>query len=172
MTMSFTHTESQTFTITHAQHLASKMATDLKRIQRFYDDPSDRDIDDYEGELTALLKAGYLREVTYGFQRNGSWIEPTVKYNALDLNGWDGVDDDPGKIRPRANVAGAVFTSFLTYSSAWSSLTEDQKTEFKRDLPLTRGYGDAPGVSGYLEQDRSYSAGGRALNRSSVRSWT
>jgi hypothetical protein len=171
MTMSFTHTESQTFTITHARHLASKMATDLKRIQRFYNNPGDRLIDDYEGELTALLKAGYLREVTYGFQRNGDWIEPTLKYNALELNGWDGVDDDPGKIRPRADIAGAVFTSFLTYSSAWSKLTADEKASFEGGLPIKRGYGDVPGVSGYLEQDRSYSAGGRALNRSSVRSW-
>lgn len=170
MTMSFTHTESQTFTITHARHLASKMATDLKRIQRFYSNPSDRMIDDYEGELTALLKAGFLREVTYGFQRNGDWIEPTVKYNALDLNGGVGVDDDPGKIRPCANVAGAAFTSFLTYSSAWSQLTVVEKASFEGDLPITRGHGDVPGVSGYLEQDRSYSAGGRALSRSSVRS--
>jgi len=172
MTMSFTHTESQTFTITHARHLASKMATDLKRIQRFYGKPGDQRINDLEGELTALLKAGYLREVTYGFQRNGDWIEPTVKYNASDLNGWDGIDDDPGKIRPRANVVGAEFKSFLTYSSTWSQLTADEKADFESGLPIVRGNADVPGVMGYIEQDRSYSAGGRALTRSSVRSWT
>lgn len=172
MTMSFTLSESTTFTITHAKHLASKMATDLKRIQRFYGFPNNQEIDDYEGELIAFLKAGYLDEVAYGFKKDGDWIEPTVKYSAHDLNGWDGVDDDPGKIRPRANVAGASFYSFLTYSSKWSSLSDQEKANFKQGLPVTRGYGDTPGISGYLEQDRSYSAGGRALNRSSVRSWT
>lgn len=172
MTMSFTLTESTTFTITHARHLASKMATDLKRIQRFYDSPSNQDIDDYEGEMMAFLKAGYLDEVAYGFKKNGDWIEPTVKYFARDLNGWDGVDDDPGKIRPRANIIGASFTSFLCYSSAWWRLTDDERAAFKRGLPIARSSGDIPGISGYFEQDRSYSAGGRALNRSSVRSWT
>lgn len=170
MTMSFTVTESQTFTITHARHLASKVAIDLKRIQRFYYVPSDRDIQEYEDELTALLKAGYLEEVTYGFKRNGEWIEPTVRYRARDLNGWDGVDDDPGKIRPRADVSGASFYSFLTYSAKWAHLTSDEQKEFKRGLPFFRGGASEPGVSGYLEEDRSYSAGGRAISRSSVRS--
>ncbi len=172
MTMSFTHTQSTTFTITHARHLASKMATDLKRIQRFYDSPSDQDIDNYEGEMVALLKAGYLDEVAYGFKKDGDWIEPTVKYFARDLLGWDGGDDDPGKIRPRANITGASFASFLTYSSAWWQLTDDERISFKRGLPIARSSSDTPGISGYFEQDRSYSAGGRALNRSSVRSWT
>ena len=172
MTMSFTHTESTTFTITHARHLATKMATDLKRIQRFYDSPSDLEINDYEDELIALLKAGYLDKISYGFKKNGTFIEPTVNYIARDLDDWYGVDDDPGKIRPRADVTGASFYSFLTYSSKWSSLSDKEKANFKQGLVVTRGYGDTPGISGYLEQDRSYRAGGRALNRSSVRSWT
>jgi len=134
--------------------------------------PGDQEIDDYEDELIAFLKAGYLEEVAYGFKRNGDWIEPTVQYRARDLNGWDGVDDDPGKIRPRANVAGASFTSFLSYSSAWWNLSDNERTSFKTGLPIARSAGETPGISGYLEQDRSYSAGGRALNRSSVRSWS
>lgn len=171
MTSAFSFTESQTFTITHARHLASKMAADLKRIQRFYGSPSDQEITEYEEELVQLLKGGYLKSVTYGFKREGSWIEPSLSYTAQDLMGMNAVDDDPGRIRPNRNVAGAHFTSFLSYSAAWRELTSDEKDAFKSGLPFQRTNGVAPPVDGYLEQDRSYSAGGRALNRSSVRNF-
>ena len=69
--MSNTFTTTETFTVTHARHLASKVATDLKRIQRFYGEPSDKWINDYEDELVTLLKGGYVETVTYGFQRGG-----------------------------------------------------------------------------------------------------
>lgn len=35
MTGSFTNSTTQTFNVTHARYLASKVATDLKRIQRY-----------------------------------------------------------------------------------------------------------------------------------------
>ena len=80
---SFTATTSETFTVTHARHLAAKVATDLKRVQRLYaGGPSDTSIASYEAEAVALLKAAYLDTVTYGFKRNGSWITPTLRYTA------------------------------------------------------------------------------------------
>lgn len=170
MSYSYTTTDSATFTVTHARHMAAKVATDLKRMQRFYGSPSDADIATYETEVTELLKAGYLGTVTYGFWKNGNWIEPTLRYTAQDLAGMSADDDDPGKIRASANTAGANFYSFLTYSPTWSNLSQAEKDAFKKSLPFYRGSGSEPGVSGYLEQDRTYSSGGRALNRSTVRS--
>jgi hypothetical protein len=41
MTVSYTFSESTTFTLTHAKHMAAKVATDLKRMQRLYGYPSD-----------------------------------------------------------------------------------------------------------------------------------
>ena len=67
--------------------MAAKVATDLKRMQRFYGSPSDRASPSYEAEVTELLKAGYLGTVTYGFRRDGNWIEPTLRYTARDLAG-------------------------------------------------------------------------------------
>lgn len=171
MSYSYTTTDSATFTVTHARHMAAKVATDLKRMQRFYGSPSDADIATYETEVTELLKAGYLGTVTYGFWKNDNWIEPTLRYTAQDLAGMSANDDDPGKIRASANTAGASFYSFLTYSPAWSNLSQAEKDAFKKSLPFYRGSGSEPGVSGYLEQDRTYSSGGRALNRSTVRSY-
>lgn len=168
---SYSYTESATFTITHARHMAAKIATDLKRIQRLYGSPSDQDIAGYEAEATALMKAGYLESVSYGFQRSGSWIEPTLVYAARDLAGGSAGDDDPGRIRPGKDVSGASFTSFLSYTAAFFGLTQAERDAFKGGLPFQRVSGTEPPVLGYLAADRTYSAGGRALDRSSVRSW-
>ncbi|MBA1159216.1 hypothetical protein [Microvirga mediterraneensis] len=171
MSYSYSYTESSTFTITHARHMAAKVATDLKRMQRLYGHPSDREIADYEAEVIELLKAGYLGTVTYGFRRDGNWIEPTLRYTAHDLAGGSANDDDPGKIRPGADVAGAVFYNYLTYSAAWDLLPSEEKDAFKKRMPFYRTGAPEPGITGYLTDDRTYSSGGRALNRSSVRSY-
>lgn len=168
---SYTYTESTTFTITHARHIAAKIATDLKRIQRLYGRPSDREIVDYEAEAIAMMKAGYLSSVTYGFKRDGSWIEPTLKYAARDLAGGAANDDDPGRIRPGKDVSGASFTSFLTYTDAFWNLSPAERDSFKGNLPFQRSSGTEPPINGYLQSDRTYSSGGRALDRSSVRNY-
>ena len=168
---SYSYTESSTFTITHARHMAAKIATDLKRIQRLYGRPTDQEIADYEGEAIAMMKAGYLSSVSYGFKRDGSWIEPTLRYTARDLAGGAANDDDPGKIRPGKDVSGSSFTSFMSYTDAFFSLSQADRDAFKGGLPLQRVSGTEPPVSGYLASDQTYSAGGRALDRSSVRSY-
>ncbi|RCX27982.1 hypothetical protein [Thioalbus denitrificans] len=171
MTSSFTLSESRTFTVTHARHMAAKVATDLKRMQRLYGKPGDTDIAKYEDEVIQLLKQGLLGTVSYGFRRDDEWIEPTVRYTARDLAGMSANDDDPGKIRPGKNVSGASFYSYLTYSPAWDELTDAQKAAVKAGLPFKRTGASEPGVNGYMVSDRTYSSGGRALDRSSVRAY-
>ena len=166
-----TYTDSTTFTITPAKYLASKVATDLKRIQRLYGLPTDKQIADYEIELTAMVRAGYLRDVTYGYQKNGQWIEPTEHYDAKDLLSGTSVDDDPGSIKARGNIEGATFKSFMNYSSSWSNLSQSEQDAFEKTLPFQRSHAEEPTVNGLLVQDKTYSSGGRALSRSSVRSY-
>ncbi len=172
MSYSNTITDVITFTLTHARHLGAKVATDLKRLQRFYGEPGDSRIARYEAEITELLKAGYLGTVTYGYKRDGKFIVPTLKYTAQDLQGSSASDDDPGRVRPGADVSNATFGSFLTYSSAWDRLSSSEKTAFEKQLPFSRTNSDEPGVSGYLADDRVYSSGGRALNRQSLRAYS
>lgn len=169
MTHSFTFSRSTTFTVTHARYLAAKVSTDLKRMQRFYGSPDDREIAQYELEAIELLKAGYLGTVTYGFRLDGEWIEPTLRYTARSLDG-GGRDDDPGKIRPRANIGGAIFHSYLTYARSWHRLTAAEQDGFRRRLPFRRRGAPEPGVRGVLISDLRYSSGGRALERFCVRS--
>ena len=171
MTTSYTLSEATTFTVTHARHMAAKVATDLKRMQRFYGAPSDADIEAYEAELTLLMLEGYLGTVTYGFRRDGKWIEPTPRYTARDLVGGAADDDDPGRVRPGAETSNASFYSYLTYSRAWDQLSGAEKESFKKLLPFQRTGAPEPAINGYLRSDRTYSAGGRALERASVRAF-
>lgn len=171
MSYSYTLTQTTTFTLTHAKHMAAKVATDLKRLQRLYGLPTDDAIAKYETEVIELLKAGYLGTLTLGFKRDGQWIEPTLRYTARDLADLPANDDDPGRIRPGASITGASFYNYLTYSAAWNNLTQAQQEAFKERMPFYRNGAPEPGINGYLVSDRTYSSGGRALDRSTVRSF-
>lgn len=167
---SFTQSHSTTFTITHAKHMAAKVAADLKRMQRFYGQPSDERINEFEEEVVELLKAGYLGTVTYGYQRSDQWITPTLRYTANELSS-SATNDDPGRVPPGADTSGAVFRNYLTYSDKWWALTGAERAAFKQTLPFQRTEADEPGTNGYFTQDLTYSAGGRSMSRSSVRSY-
>jgi hypothetical protein len=168
---SYTNTGTQAFTITHAKKIASKVATDLKRIQRFYGHPSDERIQKYEEELAEYLNNGYLEMVTYGFQKEGNWIEPTVRYTAKDFAGMIATDDDPGRIPLSAKTEGATFCSFLEQNQDWTKLSTEEQDKFKKNLPFQRGEGNEPGVLGYLSNDKTYSSGGRGVERSIVKNY-
>ena len=170
MSGSYTLSESDTFTLTHAKYLSSKVRTDLMRIHRLYDgEPTVREINEYEEELTALFHKGYLKRVQYGFKRNGQFVSPTLSYEASELSS-GGVDDRPGKIPVGANIIGANFTSFLSYSDKWFALSSSEQASFKSGLPFQRVSGSEPTVAGYYQTDKTYSAGGHSMNRSVVRS--
>jgi len=166
MSSSFT----QTFTATNAKYLASKVATDLKRIQRFYGFPSDASIAMYETELSEYLRKGFLNKVTYGFKKDGKFIEPSLVYTAQDIAGFSSADDDPGKIRPGANISGASFGSYLIQNSEYERMSPSDEEAFVNSLPIKRTGSPEPGINGYLSADNSYSSGSKSLNRSSVKS--
>jgi hypothetical protein len=168
-TYSVTGSENETFSIIHARRIASRVATDLLRFQSFYGTPSDKSIDDYEAELTVLLNHDVLAWVEYGFQRNGKWTEAAVRYTALP-GGTLIANDDPGKIRPNLDIAGAKFTSFLSFNDNWYGKTQSERDAITRERPFTRGAGTEPPLeSGYWADDLNYTAAGRGLGRASAR---
>lgn len=162
-------TYTQTHTSTYARHIASKVAADLKRLQRLYgvNSPSDKEIDEYQAEISMLLDAEYLGKVTYGFKRGDSWVV-AFKYHAVG-NQVGRVDGDPGGIWPTENIDGAYFTSFLTYSAAWSVLSKEQRDAFKATLPFQRVSGNEPGIeNGRWVGGRNYVSGTLGVQRSMI----
>lgn|SRR5574341_1507772 len=170
MSTSYVISETESFTITHARHIASKVATDLLRFQRFYGRPSDETINAYEAELVSLLKEEYVDTVTYGFKRNDKWVA-ALRYRAMP-GGLVLADDDPGKIKADDQLESTIFSSFLVYSTKWSRLTTQEQQQFEATLPFQRSTGPEPGIEcGWWTEDRTYSAGGRGVGRSVIRRW-
>ncbi|MCB9300993.1 hypothetical protein H6777_03990 [Candidatus Nomurabacteria bacterium] len=166
--MSSSYSFNESFTITHARYLASKVASDLKRIQRFYGSPSDDDITAYEEEVAILLKFGFLSSVTYGFKRNGMYIKPTLHYEASELIK-GGSDDDPGRVTIGEDVSNATFSSFLIKNSKFHQASEKEKQEVLDSLPVKRTTGHGPEFNGTLTSDKNYFSNGISLGRSSLK---
>lgn len=168
MTNSYTLTATETFSLSHAKRIASKVATDLQRFQRFYGSPSDSVIAGYEGEMVELLRHDVVDCVVYGFQRNGLWTGASVKYKAIAGN--LSCDDDPGKILPRLDVSTADFTSFLEYNAKWLAKSPEDQQAIRKLCPIQRTTGRSPSLEkGVWVDDLQYSAAGRGLSRSTVR---
>lgn len=164
-------TATETRTKTHARHVAAKIAGDLKRLQRFYGEgriPSDADIENYQEELIILLKDGYLGEVSYGFKRNGRWVE-ALKYTPT---GGGDISSDPGGLLydKFLNLEGAVFGSFLCYSEQWYRLSYEDQSEVIAQLPFPRTEGDEPGLErgSWVLGSRQYTSGEIGVRRSGI----
>lgn len=167
MTDSYTFNETESFTVTHARHIAAKVATDLLRFTRFYKKPTVEEINEYETELTALLQKGYLDKVIYGFHRNGKWVEGLM-YKALP-DGTLVADDDPGKIRPGTDVPGESFTSHLWRNENWNKLSAADQEAFYAPLPIKRvSSPNMPLENGYWANDLNYSAAKHGISRSTI----
>lgn len=165
MTSTVTLTETETFTVTHAKRMASKVGADLTRLRRLYGAPDEASIALFEAEIAALLMAGVLKCISYGFRKDGNWLF-ALKYH-VTADGTLVSDNDPGKIPLGLSLARIPFFSFLEYNSTFYRLSREDRAALKRSFPLQRSSATEPGTSGgYWSQDLTYSAGGRGLQRS------
>ena len=163
----YTTTQSETFTVTHARHIAAKVAADLKRMQRFYMRPADADIADYQREATALLRDDYLDTVTYGFQRDKNWL--VALHYVAQQGGVMIEDDSPGRVPMGTHIDDECpFSSFLRYSRGWAELSGDQQERFYQDAGVNFRRSSGVEPYGAWRYDKVYSAGGRGISRGVV----
>lgn len=68
--MSFTMTRSATdsWTLTNAKYLASKVTADMIRCQQSYGEPSNDRINNYGTELALLLRDNYVESYEFGYK--------------------------------------------------------------------------------------------------------
>ncbi len=170
MSYSYTESDTEVFTKTNAGYLASKIQTDLKRIQRLYGAPSDHEIEQYYKEVVILLMHNIFKFVIYGFKKDEQYIEQTLEYTSDKLMIDCGDDDDPGKIPPWADVSGAHFTSFLEYNQKWYKLSPEEQNTIQKSFPFSRVVGQEPSFKGSFIEDLTYSSGGRSITRKILRS--
>ncbi len=162
---------SQSFTRTHAKHLASKVVADLYQCARLYGRPGTDSIPDYETELVELLVSGFVDEYEFGFEVEGKRVV-SWQYSVTaggDLVG-GGTDDGAGGVYARAKVAGTEFFNFLSYSQKWLDLASSDRDRIKEGLPVSRSTGTLPADgNGYWVQDKTYSSSGTSVARRTFR---
>jgi hypothetical protein len=164
MTTTTTFTTTESFTLTHAKYLCSKVMADMLRCSQVYGHPAQERIDDYGTELAYLLRDGYVEEYEFGFKRDEQRL---VSWRYRVVNGsLNNADDRPGKLLVGVDVAPAAFFNFLTYSSSWGALGQEAKDRMKESLPVKRVSGNPPKDGlGYWVEDRSYTSSGVSMGR-------
>lgn len=168
MSFTMTRTASESFTLTHAKYLASKVTSDMWRCQQLYGKPSADDINNYGTELALLLRDGHVASYEFGFQTDDKRVL-SWRY-AVDTSGDLIGDERPGKIVSGVDISQAKWFNFLTYSAKWGNLSAEEKTKINEGLPINRIDGFPPkDGNGYWQTDHSYSSKGAALSRSTFR---
>ncbi len=163
MTYSYTKSTTNTFTRTHAEYVASKVAADLHRMKGFYGRPLVNQISDYYNELIEYLMHDYLSSIEYGFQRNNYRIV-SLKYTVSF--GGALIDSHAGGIYARANVNGASWFSTLIHKPEYDRLGVLSLQNFHNKLPFVRSRGQGPSDGqGCWAMERSYSQDGRGIQR-------
>lgn len=165
-----TYTNTQTFTRTHAKHLASKVVADLYQCWLLYDQPGREWLDPYQEELITFLAGGYLQTYEFGFKKDEkrilSWYYTAGP--AGDLQS----DSRSGNLRRGVYVGDANYFNFMGYSDKWSDLKADEKAAIRESLPFQRSSGSPPSDgAGYWKTEQSYSAGGVAVQRKVFQPW-
>lgn len=166
--MSLTFTITESFTRSSARYVVSKVAADLRLMQRFYGAPSDSWIEAYITELVELLVVRGLSSVTYGFKRNGAWVV-ALRYVA-SIDGSLTADDRAGHVSPGLDITGASSSSFLIYSSGWWALPAADRERIEALIRFQRTGGVEPSSgNGYWVEDKTYSADRGGVRRATFR---
>lgn len=164
----YTNSVTESFTITHARYLSSKIAADMQLVSDYYGKPPESGIADYAEELAQLVRRGYVDAYEFGFQRSGKRVV-TLRYTANE-SGTLTTDDVAGKVYPHADIVGADFFNHLTYSQKWAALSDDQRRAVEADLPVKRVTGSGPSDGfGSWTTDRTYSTTGVSMSRGTFR---
>lgn len=157
-----------TFSITSARYLTSKIAADLRSMNRLYGKPALARIDDFAEEAALLLRDGYLDRVDYGLRRRdryGEW-EWVLRLRYVATSDGSLQDANPGGVPATADDTDASWYSFLVKSDAFHRLPPSQQAAVENVLPVQRTDAAETNTStNSWTGQRSYSRDGTALTR-------
>lgn len=163
--MTYTQTQTKTFTITEARYIASKIATDLNLMNTYYGKPSVESAAKYAEEAALYIAKRYLDSVEYGYEKNGTVVF-SLKYTAKS-DGTLNIDDRPGKIPLGLNMEGVTFYTYLRRANSFWLISDTERDSFLASLPFQRTSGGEPILNGngYWEKTQSYSKNGEGVER-------
>lgn len=162
--MTVSYSLSETFSIAHARHISSRVAADMRLMNRYYGYPAESAIENYLEEIAQRLARGYLATFEIGFKRAGRRLF-TLHYDVRA----DGTltDSRAGGVPVGIDTSNATRFNHLTHSAAWFALSSADRAAFEATLPVQRIVDDAPidGDGYWVRDERSYSAAGMGLSR-------
>jgi hypothetical protein len=169
--MSYSYTTTESFTIAHARRLAAKVSADMEQCRRLYGKPSAANIAEYQEELTVMLHGGYVSEYEFGFKTTEDRRVVSWKY-AVSADG-DLQGGRSGGLYTQANISNASLFNFMSYSDDWFALDAAERDKVKGKHTVRRVTGEPPADgSGWWVRDKTYSAGGVAIERQEFRPWS
>ncbi len=161
-------TRTQSWTVTNARYVTSKIAADLDLVRAHYGWPSAELVTSFAEEAAQLLARRYLGSVEYGAKVDGVVVF-ALRYEARS-DGSLSVDDRPGRIPIGLDLAGATFYSWLMHSLEWAKLGPAEQAVFESGLPIQRSTGSEPNHGyGTWDNQRTYSSNGEGVARSTFR---
>jgi hypothetical protein len=168
MTMTYSYTTAETFTIVHARKLAAKVIADMHQCKGFYGRPTS--VEDWQEELIVKLAGEYVAIYEFGFRTDDDKRVLSWRYRVTAAGDLEG--GRSGGLCATAKVANATWFNFLWHSSKWDDLSQEERDKVEAQHSITRTVGDAPtDGSGRWVRDRTFVSGGRALQREEFRPW-
>lgn len=167
--MTSTYTQTETFNVTHARKLAAKVVADMHQCNRLYGKgPAAAAIAEYEAELVAMLKGGYLSSYEFGFKTSDDKRVLAWKYTVNASGDLEG--GRSGGLTANVDVSTASMFNFMSTNAAWWALSTDGQAKVDAEHSIRRNEGEPPADgSGYWTDSRSYTAGGVGITRKEFR---
>lgn len=169
--MTSTYTTSDSFTLVHARKLAAKVAADMDQCRRLYGDPGTAEIEAYRAELIVMLHGGYISTYEFGYQTSDERRVVTWLYTVSPDGDLDG-GQRSGGLYAQAVTSNATIFNSLTTNADWSGLGSSGQQDVTKQHSIRRITGQPPtDGSGRWVRDKTYSAGGVAIERQEFRPW-
>ncbi len=111
MTMTYSYTGTESFTVAHARKLAAKVSADMNQCRLFYGSPSETEIAKYRDELVTMLAGKYVDRYEFGFKTASDERVVSWRYRVTAAGDLDG--GRSGGLHAKADNSNAMMFNFM-----------------------------------------------------------
>jgi hypothetical protein len=168
--MTDSHTNSESFTVTHARKLAAKVTADMYNCMQHYKYPQASEIDRFTAELVVMLSHHCVSVYEFGFQTPEKKRVVSWRYTVSVTGDLEG--GRSGGLYATADISNAAWFNQMTYSEIWTALApaEQEKIEALHEVSRVTKSGPSDG-NGHWVTTRTYGAGGVSIVREDFQPW-
>lgn len=124
-----TNTNTNTYTVVDIRKTFENCEADIRTIARRTGKWSMDYVDNLMHDILKLAEHGYLNVVSIALKDSNNTVKRATKF-AINENGNGNDSARPGQNNDWENIVNTHLTVYLSYSSKWHNLTEQQKKDF------------------------------------------